>query len=176
MTIAKKAVVKKTRVKKVIAEYEDIIEPIKMKREIKLSDEVLIMNNTSGQLVMISTSTRRQWILKDYGKKARMTVSDIIDITSDQPIIFEDGWALILDDDVVTYLNYNDIYDTLPSVEQMQNLIKLPIKELNILLPNLPKSLKLDCARIVIKKINEGEIDSRNKIEVFQTHLNFETK
>ena len=105
-----------------------------------------------------------------------MTVSDIIDITSDQPIIFEEGWALILDDDIVTYLNYNDIYDTLPSIEQMKNLVKLSIKELNILLPKLPKSLKLDFARIVIQKINDGEIDSRNKIEVFQKHLNFETK
>ena len=153
---------------------DDITEPVKMKREVKLTDEVLVMNNTSGQLVMISTSTRRQWILKDYGKKARMTVSDIIDIISDQAIIFEDGWALILDDDVVTYLNYNDIYDNLITQEKMNNLLKLTIKELNVLLPKLPKSLKLDFARIVTKKIKDGEIDSRSKIEVFKKHLNFE--
>jgi len=96
MTTAKKVVVRKTRVKKAKTfNDDDITEPIKLTRDVKLSDEVLIMNNTSGQLVMISTSTRRQWILKDYGKKARMTVSDIIDITSDQPIIFEDGLLVI---------------------------------------------------------------------------------
>jgi hypothetical protein len=153
---------------------EDIVETKKLKREVKMSDEVLIMNNTSGQLVIVSTSTRRQWILKEYGKKARMTVSDIIDITSDQSNIFEEGWALILDDDVVNYLNYDELYKNLISAEKMANLFELSNKELDVILPNLPSSLKIDFARLVKQKIKSGAIDSRTKIATFQNHLKFE--
>ena len=153
---------------------EDIVETVKLKREVKMTDEVLIMNNTSGQLVIVSTSTRRQWVLKEYGKKARMTVSDIIDITSDQAIIFEEGWALILDEDVVNYLNYDELYGNLLSAEKMSNLFILSIKELELILPNLPQSLKMDFARLVKQKIKSGEIDSRSKINAFKKHLKFE--
>ena len=153
---------------------DEIIETVKLKREVKMTDEVLIMNNTSGQLVIVSTSTRRQWILKEYGKRARMQVSDIIDITSDQAIIFEEGWALILDDDVVNYLNYNEIYETLLNAEQMANLFTLTTKELDTLLPNLPTTLKMDFARLVKQKIKSGDIDSRTKINAFKKHLKFD--
>lgn len=152
---------------------DDIVEALELSKQVKQTDEVLVMNNTSGILVMANKTNNRQWILDRYGKKCRMTVGDILDIMGEQGIIFTEGWALILDEDVIKYLGLTDSYMKLISPKKMENFFNLPDNEMEEALIGLPTTLKIDMARIIKQKITQGDksLDSRSKINLLEKHL-----
>lgn len=153
---------------------EDIAEALELSRKINPTDELLVMNNTSGTLVMINKTSNRQWILDKYGKKCRMTVADILDIMGENGTIFTEGWAIVLDEDVIKYLGLTDTYEKLISPKRMEKLFDLPAKELEGILKELPITLKVDVARMAYQKIKDGHkaLDSRSKVKILEKYLN----
>jgi len=173
--------IKKTT-EKVVA--EKVIEPIEEKkvvvepvvvpvRKVGLDDTVLVMNNTLGMLVMHSDVTNRTWKIAEYSKTHRMQVSDIIDICSDQSVIFEEGWALILDEAVVEYMGFTEAYKNIIKPKEMDRFLGLSEEEQEEIIKEMPAGIKLTIARYIKTKIIQKDkiMDSASKRQFFQRVL-----
>lgn len=172
--IESKLIIENTKTENIIEEIiEEIIE-VPIKREVDLNDQVLIMNNTSGILVIKSTNSSRALVLDAYGKKARMRVSDIMDVIADQAVIFDEGWAIILDDDVVEYLNLTSVNEKVSAYSNIERLFNMNDDEIENIIKELPNSLKSDIIRIVKEKLqsNDKRLDSMKRIKMFEKVLN----
>jgi hypothetical protein len=145
-----------------------------IKKEINMNDNVLVMNNTIGSLIIRNEVTNKVWRIEGYGKMVRMQVSDIFDIMGSQSIIFEDAWAIILDDAVADYVGYSELYKNIIKPKDIKNLLKLPQNEIEEILTNAPNGMKLTVARYLQEKINNNdpEIDSISKRKFFEDLLN----
>lgn len=143
-------------------------------REINMNDNVLVMNNTIGTLIIKNEVTHRTWVVEGYGKMIRMQVSDLFDIMGSQSIIFEDAWAIILDDAIADYMGYSELYKNIIKPNDIKNLLKLPQDEIKEILTNAPNGMKLTVARYLQEKINNNdpEIDSISKRKFFEDLLN----
>lgn len=143
-------------------------------REVGLNDNVLVMNNTLGMLVMHSEVTNRTWKIAEYGKTHRMQVSDIIDICSNQSVIFEDGWAIILDSDVVEYMGFSEVYKSIIKPKEMDRFLELSEEKEEEIISKMPEGIKLTLARYIKQKINGKDkiMDSASKRQFFQKVLN----
>jgi len=143
------------------------------KGQIDFSDSCLIMSNVIGTLVIVDSTTGRKWEISEYGKTRPMMIGDIMNINADQPAIFEQGWAIILDEDIVEYLGYSELYKSIIKPKDMDNFLKLPENEIKDILRNAPNGMKQTIAKVVKEKIanKDPNFDSYAKIKFFEDNL-----
>lgn len=144
----------------------------KQKREIQLNDNVLVMNNTMGGLVIKSPATNRTWRVNEFGKTVRMQVQDIIDVMAESPI-FEQGYAIILDEDVVEYLNLTESYKNIIKLNDIDKLFNMSEKKIKEIFVSIPETMRTDIARYIKDKSQKGDKSfiSITKLRLFENLL-----
>lgn len=144
----------------------------KQNKPISDDDYVLVMNNTMGGLTLVSPSSKRKWRANNYGKTLRMKIQDIIEIASDSTV-FENGYAVILDENVIEHMNLTEQYKYIIKLADIEKIMSMSDKKIREILSNIPKTLTTDIVKYIRKKIQDGDkkFDSTSKIRLFEDIL-----
>lgn len=167
-----------TNIEKVISQetkqVKEIIIPVveKSPRIVDKDDYVDVMNNTIGTLSYYNPRTTGEWLIEGYGTTDTMQVSDLITMKSSQSKILNEGWLIILDEDVVNYLRLTELYKKIIKPNDLDRVFGLPDDKMESILQKSPNGIKTLIAQKMIEKIKSGKFDSLNKKKIVEKVLN----
>jgi hypothetical protein len=144
------------------------------KRKIDGNTPVLVMNNTTGLLIFVNKRTQAEFVIEGYGNFEEMLVSDLINMRSSAPALLNEGYLIILDDEVVDYLRLNKVYENILKPEDIDTFFKQNDAKMREILTKCPRGMKellFDKAREMIKS-GHPDMDYNSKKRVFEEVFN----
>lgn len=167
------------KVEEVIASAKEIVEEKAetrrvAKKAIKPTDEVEVINFTSGNLFYRSPKSGRPYDFAEFGSADFITVDELKTMLSANPKFLREPWLLILDSDVVGYLGLDDLYGKIKMPRQIDSLFKMPVSELRPILASLPVGMRPLVVGRAVEKVRSGELDSRSVINLLEKTFDIE--
>jgi len=146
------------------------VEPVQIKRtnQIDISKEVEVINFTSGGLFYRSPKSGRVWDMAEFGSSDYISVDELKTMLSAHPAFLREPWMLIMDDEVVAYLNLTKLYENIYMPDEVDKVFALPLEKLKKVLetaPNGMKPLLVGRARVLIES---GQLDANSKIRMIE--------
>lgn len=143
------------------------------KRELLPNTLVTVMSNVVGGLNCFSNYSGRGFYIESYGKMKRVQLQDIENIYSEQPIIIEQGWLAILDQDVIDHLYLNELYEGIITPKQIDHFLSLTEDEIRERIEIAPEGMKNTIAKLIKQKIQDGDSDfkSISRVKFFEEIL-----
>lgn len=164
---------KKIKVEEPIVETPTPTIPVKRKiPQIDLSQEIEIVNFTADGLIYKSPKSGRVWDMLEFGSSDMMSVDELKTMLSSHPSFLREPWLLIMDDEVVQYLNLTKLYENIHMPDEVDKLFALPVEKLKKVIetaPNGMKPLLVGRARLLI---NSGKLDSNSRIKLIEKAFN----
>jgi hypothetical protein len=142
-------------------------------RELEATTLVNVMNNTHGLLIYKSEYTGKGFQLAGYGKMRKIQLQDLENLYSEQPTIIDQGWLVVLDNDVVDYLYLNDLYEGIITPKEVDKFLTLSEAEIIDRLDNAPRGMIESLALVIKQKISAGDkyFGQVSKIRFFEDIL-----
>lgn len=159
---------KEVEVKEVEAKEEVKVE--QPKRKIDGNTPVTVMNNTTGFVSFVNKRTQAEWLIEGYGNFDEMLVSDLMNMRSSSPALLNEGYLIILDDDVVEHLRLQKVYKNILKPEDIDTFFKQNDVKMREILAKCPRGMKellFDKAKEMVKS-NHPYMDYNSKKRVFE--------
>lgn len=175
----KKEVVEVVEVVEAVEEVKvtEAKKPTRIKRiEIDHNELIACRNAVDGSLIYISDQTRQKYLWDAYGRVQYLPMGELMTMQGSQPRFLNDVWLIIDDEEAAQYLGLTKLYESLVELENLDSFFNLPIKQMEEILPKLPKGLKTTVATRARKLIEDKSLDSGNKIRLLEDMLNIELK
>jgi hypothetical protein len=151
--------------------------PTRIKRvEIDHNELIACRNAVDGSLIYISDQTRQKYLWDAYGRVQYLPMGELMTMQGSQPRFLNDVWLIIDDEEAAQYLGLTKLYESLVELENLDSFFNLPIKQMEEILPKLPKGLKTTVATRARKLVEDKSLDSGNKIRLLEDMLNIELK
>jgi len=148
----------------------------KQKLQIDRNELVPCRNATDGQLIYKSKKTSEIVTWSDYGDVEFIEVGELLTMKASQPKFLTDVWLVIDDEEVVEYLNLQEVYKNLADIDDIESLFAKSPTELREITVKLPKGLKETVATKARKMIESGDLYDTRKINVLEQTLNIDLK
>lgn len=134
---------------------------------IKENDLIVVMSGLQNKYVHTSRNGNR-YTFKYFGHTEKMPYSEIQNIRNLTPKVFDEGWLIILNVDVIKNFGLEDKYKRILTPQNADEILKKDSAELSEFAKQLPKGLKRTLALIAKKKIKTGELDSKSAIRAIE--------
>ncbi|PEV64241.1 hypothetical protein CN434_25945 [Bacillus thuringiensis] len=141
------------------------------KRQIDRERMITIMNGTMGHVEYTSSKTGETWAFTDYGQTNEMSVGELITIKNQFPRYLRDNWFIMLDDEVVDYLGYSELYKHVLNEKQLEEFFELDVKEMVEIMKKAPLGMAQLIAGMSTRKFESGELKDIYKIKAIQDTL-----
>ena len=140
----------------------------KTSQEIDMNKFANVQNNTLYWLLLYNQVLNRKYpLLKNFGDTMRLRRSDIQDVMTNSRELFEEGYAIILDDEeFVEHLGLSNIYKyVVKSKKEIDNLLSSSEEQITEFYNNAPRGIKELIFLACIEMIEKGDsaIDSLSK-------------
>lgn len=175
--MATKTLTKKTNTKTNIETVpaKEIVEPPVTKREFQPNDEISTTSVTAGELIMIGRKTGTLYRWADYGDTEMVEYQDLrAEKYNSKSRYMYDPLFVIDDEDVLEspeFKNVVEVYNNILSVEDIDNVFNLDAMSFKRTLETLPKGLKNTMKVLAVTKIQDGTLDSIQKIKIIDSVL-----
>ena len=158
-----KKTTKKTATKKTESKKET-----KKAREVKRSDSVEVLCNTTGTVSM-HTASGRPITFNRVGQARDVLVDDLEQVLAVAPIMITGGVIYIEDEDVRKFLGINELYEnkSIYRYNELEKILELSDEDLAKALETMNSMVKDDVARLAI---NNKDSLTVNQIRVFRNH------
>ena len=106
--------------------------------------------------------------MAEFGSSDYISVDELKTMLSAHPAFLREPWMLIMDDEVVAYLNLTKLYENIYMPDEVDKLFALPLEKLKKVLeaaPNGMKPLLVGRARVLIES---GQLDANSKIRMIE--------
>lgn len=175
-TTSKKTVTKSVKETPKVIEPTKVVEPVKIeKKKYEPDDEILCTSCTAGELLMIGRKTRRVYIWSNYGDQTYVEYQDLKaeQYVQGSPHIYSP--LFIIEDEEFINLPENkkiaDVYAHILKAEDIDNLFGLDNISFERTVNKLPKGIKNSLKAIAAQRIQDGTLDSVNKIKALDKIL-----
>ena len=135
--------------------------------------KVKVVSNFYGT-VGVYNSLGRYKVWKECGSTVMLSVEDLVDIESLQPAMFTDGYLTIDDEEITEALGLTDVKKTIDKVKNLEEFLKLDIKEIDRVLDKLPTAIKENVITGAVNMVREDRIDSNRLIRLLENKLGIE--
>jgi hypothetical protein len=143
-------------------------------RKIDGNTPVLVMNNTTGFVSFVNKRTQAEFLIEGYGNFEEMLVSDLINMRSSSPALLNQGYLIILDDDVIKYLRLEKVYENILKPEDIDEFFKQNDVKMREILEKSPRGMKellFDKAKEMVEQ-GHPDMDYNSKKRVFEDLFN----
>ena len=161
----------------VVTEKETTVQPeateVKRKVKQKLDDNLLvtIKSNVKGKLIYKSKRSGQEWRFTDIGDEDTIELSELRTMLSSNRAFLEKGWIIVLDDEVIEYLNLKRLQKNVVDADDVEFLLQLePAKILESIkeASTNTKSLLFSFAQ---EKFMNGELNDYRVIKAIEEGL-----
>jgi len=175
--MAIKTTTNKKPVAKVVKEESKEVIEVKQpeKKKYAPDDEIMTTSCTAGELLMIGAKTRRVYTWSNYGDQTPVEYQDIkaAQYIQGNPHIYSP--LFIIDDEEFVNLPENkkiaDVYTHILKADDIDQLFSLDNISFERTVDKLPKGIKNSLKAIAAQKIQDGTLDSVNKIKALDKIL-----
>lgn len=130
-------------------------------------DAIPCMSITSGKYVFVGDKSGDIYRWLTDGDVLDVRVDDLIAaIRTKRPLIFKPRVVIQDDDFVANYPNVIEVYDSLYSKEDLSQILSMKPDEMRKVIPSLPDGAKDSLKTMAIKAIDEGRLDSVQRVRV----------
>ncbi len=136
--------------------------------QIDTTREVEVVNFTSGGLFYRSPKSGREWDMCEFGSSDFMSVDELKTMLSAHPKFLREPWLLVMDTEVVEYLQLSKLYEQIHMPEEVDRLFFLPIEKLKAVLENAPNGMKPLLVGRARALIESGQLDSNSYIKAIE--------
>lgn len=136
--------------------------------EIKDEDMVQVMSGIHGELIHRSQKSGRMWKFSKFGQIDRMPFIELMTIYNNNPKTLEECFIVILNDKVAKNFNLSEIYKNIVSPNNLDELFKKDVKDLESIVENLPESFKTVFVIRAKELYEQGKLDSMSLINFIQ--------
>ena len=144
--------------------------------DIDRSELVPCRSLVEGLLVYKSARTGMRYVWEEFGSVEFIEYGELVTMRSSSPRFLRDCWIAVEDEDVAEALGLAKEYASASEVMDLDSFFDKKASELEEVVPNLPKGIKDTIATKARKMVEDGSLDSRNKIRVLEEGLNVELK
>ena len=140
------------------------------KRQLKDTDKITVMNNTTGRYGYIGKSGY-SFQLEEYGDIDEIPFSELRTMSaSKQKRHITDALIIILDEDAVRELNYTKLYENIFDAEGIEKLLAYPDKLCNTL-PKMPKFMMETLITIAKQKYKDRQLNNLKVIDAIKNTI-----
>lgn len=175
----RKPVAKKVEEKavKVVETVEETVPQKRTKRaEIDRNEMIPCRSATDGKLLYISDRTRARFVWANFGVTQYVEMGELLDMRASHPKFLDDVRLIVEDEDAVEYLGLTAKYESLDGFDDLDKFFDKTADELAEMVPKLPKGIKDSLASRARKLIEQGTLDSNNKIRILEESLKVDLK
>ena len=147
--------------------------PVRTKRpKIDRNEEVLCRSITHGKLIYISKRTGIAVVWRKYGDPEFIEYGELMTMKASQPAFLERPLIIVEDDEVVTALGLNYIYEKLIDIENLDDFFNLSIKKMEEGIEKSPRGIKKLISNKARELIENGQLYDIRKIQMLERKLN----
>ncbi|HXW03436.1 MAG TPA: hypothetical protein VD651_04155 [Nitrosarchaeum sp.] len=136
--------------------------------------QVPIMNVTNGGLIYKSMKTGAIYQFEKYGDIEYIELSELLTMRSSKRIFLDEPLLLIMDEEIVEYLNLTKQYEAFKKFSDINSIFELPNTQFKEIVETSPKGF----AHLIVSKAKEkmanGELDSVQKVKVIEEFYKIE--
>jgi len=159
-TTARKSTVKNT-------DTENITETQLEKRILKDTDEVTVMNNTTGRYGYRSLNGFA-FDLDEYGQTISIPLKELRVMASGKARAhLTNAWIIILDDEAVNALNLTNLYKNIYTEDQVMELLKKP-EHLPDVFVKMPEAMQLTVLQTAKRVVKNGELRDLRVVQIIK--------
>ena len=142
------------------------------KIEIDRNEMITTRSTVDGDLIYISHRTKAKYIWEGYGAELQIDMGELQDMKGSQGKYLTDCHLIVDDEQAAEALGLSKTYDDLVGLENLEDFIlETSNKDLEEILPKLPKALKSSIGTVARKLVEEDVLDRRNKIKLIEEKL-----
>lgn len=160
--------------KKTVSDVEPVVVP-KRKADIDRNKIIPVMNVTAGHLVYLSRRSGAEWNWSKYGDIEYMEMQEIVTMRSSQRKFLDEPFILILDDEAVSYLGLERMYEKMIKPNNIDRVFRMSNEEFKDVVEQAPKGIQILIVNRAKQLFDNGELDSVAKInfinEKFNTYI-----
>lgn len=145
---------------------ETLIKVEEVKYEIKDTDKIAVMNNTTGKYAYHGDNGY-SFTLEEYGDVAHVPFEKLRHIMASKKAHVTKGYIMILNEDAVDELNQNKLYENMYTPEEVDELLE----DATLLLakyPKMPDIMKETVIYRARQKSKLGEIESMSIVKAIR--------
>lgn len=145
-------------------------------KDIDQSTLVYVRNGFHGKLVYISPRTGERFFWDDFGDEQSMELRELRNAKSSAKKFFENNWFMFDEDNVwvISYLGVENYYKHTLTIENFDDIYKLPPDKLKEAIGKLSKGQKRSVAYRASQLVLNQEIDSLKTIAALEESLGIE--
>ena len=150
---------------------------VRQKRVLNIDHNDLIeCLSTQSNLIYISKRTNEKFEWENLDDALSLTMGELIAMKSGQSRFLSEGWLIVNDSEAIEYLGLEKVYGNMFDIDDMDSFFKLDLDEMKRILSNIPRGFKGTIAYYAREKIQNGELDSRNKVALLEEMLDVDLK
>ena len=155
------------------------VEPVvKKRRKFDAEDGILCHSITQGKLFVEGKKSGNIYEFEAYGVDMEIEYQDLAYLARVKSDMIFAPYLVIDDDDFIEeFIQVKKFYDESYTMNDLQNILNLPVKNMVSAIAALPESAKSTLKNIASTMISDGSMDSVKRIkaldEVFETDLEF---
>ena len=148
-------------------------EPTKRAKRIEIDRNEMIpcRSTVHGDLIYKSHRTRAKFIWEEFGTTLYLEMGELQDMNGSQRRYLHDGYIVVDDAEAAELLGLTKIYEEVAHIHSLDDLFDKSAEELLVTLPKLPVGMKSTLATKARELIEDGTLDSINKIRAIETVL-----
>lgn len=130
-------------------------------------DEIMVMSGLSNTY-RHKSELGRDYVFNRFGQVEKMPYSEVRRIQNQTPMVFKDGWLLILNLDVIKDFGLERQYRHVVTPKNIDKILKQDEQTVLEFTKNLPKALKTTFAEYAKKQYKNGTLDSIRVINAIE--------
>lgn len=146
-------------------------QPVKVEskpKEFKDTDMIEVMSGINGQYIHHSSQTGRAFMFKGFGQVTKMPYAEIITLRNFHPNVLENGWIVILDNDVVKDFGLSERYENILTRENVRSIFNKNPEELEKFIRALPSGMRITFVDLAKNSYKKGELSNIHQIKIIQ--------
>ena len=151
-------------------------EPIIEKKQFKDDDKIQCMSITAGKYVFVGDKSGEVYRWLSDGDVVDVRYSDLVAaVRAKKPIIFKPRVIIEDEDFIAEYPAIQELYDSLYSPEDLFAICQMSPSDIRRIVPQLPDGVKESLKTIAVKAIDDGKLDSVQRVraldQIFGTDM-----
>ena len=158
------------------AEVKVETEVVKPDFKITNEDSVAVVSCVKGELMWKSPEGRKE-VWNHFGDTNYMTIADLFKMRNYDQRFFSDNWVTIEGENAQAYLDYLQVskyYKNFRTVNQFDKIFSMVPDEIISIVSKFSNEVKETFARRAKEFMNDGKLDSYQRIEAIQKATGFD--
>lgn len=145
----------------------EVAEPVTRKKVFKDDDRIPCMSITAGKYVAVGDKSGEVYRWLTDGDTVDVKYSDLLAaVRMRKPMVFKPRVVVEDEDFLADHKELQELYDSLYSADDLKAILQLSPAEMKKVVPNLPDGVKDSLKTLAIKAIDEGRLDSVQRVRV----------